>query len=212
MRRIHLRRATLTVLAVSVLLDGCDERVVPTAPLTGEQCLGYPDVESSLYILPYPIGETSLIVQGNCTNASHQGNDRFAYDFDMPIGTLITAIRGGTVLFLEEGFADTDSSTLGGNFVFIDHGDGTGTEYVHLTRDGALVNVGQRVEVGEPVGLSGSSGRAGSPHLHLGVLACSETPIGVECVSQPVAFRNASPSAPDGLKGGVAYTALVDGG
>ena len=209
MRLRTLLGAVALVLA-AVLPGGCDQRVVPTAPLTGEQCLGYPDEATSPYVLPYPAGESYLLTQGNCTDNSHQGGDKFSYDIDMPIGTLITAIRGGVVLLVEEDFSDTDQGDLGGNFVFIAHDDGTGAEYVHLTRDGALVAVGERVEQGEPVGLSGSSGRAGSPHLHLGLKRCSSTAAGVRCESLPLVFRNASPDAPRGLQPGITYRALPD--
>lgn len=212
MSRFGARLAPVVAGSSLVLAIACDERIIPTAPLTGEQCVGYPAEASSEDVLPYPVGESRLVTQGNCTNASHQGSDKYAYDFDMPIGSEVTAIRDGVVVFVEEGFSDFDRRTLAGNVIFVLHGDGTGAEYVHLTRDGALVAVGQAVRQGEVIGLSGASGRAGSPHLHLGLLVCTETADGLDCMSLPLTFRNASPSAPSGLRAGVSYTALPHDG
>src|SRR3546814_7165159 len=41
--------------------------------------------------------------------------------------------------------------------------------YAHLQPGGALVQPGQRVRRGRPIGLSGNSGASGGPHLHFAV-------------------------------------------
>ena len=51
-----------------------------------------------------------------------------------------------------------------GNMVDIDHGNGVVTRYAHLS--GILVQEGQTIRVGEPIGKLGSSGRSTGPHLH----------------------------------------------
>jgi murein DD-endopeptidase MepM/ murein hydrolase activator NlpD len=56
---------------------------------------------------------------------------------------------------------------FGGLSIVIDHGGGIHSMYFHLSR--VSVKVGQVVERGETVGLSGSSGRATGPHLHFGI-------------------------------------------
>ena len=51
-----------------------------------------------------------------------------------------------------------------GNLVEIDHGHGFKTRYGHMYR--VKVKRGQQVEIGQLVGLLGSSGRSTGPHLH----------------------------------------------
>lgn len=51
-----------------------------------------------------------------------------------------------------------------GRMVEIDHGDGFTTRYAHLSK--VLVNIGDKVDVGDVVGKVGSSGRSTGPHLH----------------------------------------------
>ncbi|PMZ00359.1 M23 family metallopeptidase, partial [Pseudomonas sp. FW306-02-F02-AB] len=54
--------------------------------------------------------------------------------------------------------------TLEGNLLMIDHGMGLNTAFLHLSR--IDVRVGERVRRGQPVALSGMTGRATGPHLH----------------------------------------------
>jgi murein DD-endopeptidase MepM/ murein hydrolase activator NlpD len=51
--------------------------------------------------------------------------------------------------------------------VVIDHGLGLYTLYMHLSR--IDVREGQHVAKGQPVGLSGATGRVTGPHLHWAV-------------------------------------------
>ena len=54
-----------------------------------------------------------------------------------------------------------------GNAVYIDHGYGLYTTYLHLSK--IDVKVGDMVERGQQVGLAGATGRVTGPHLHWGV-------------------------------------------
>ncbi|MCI3922611.1 M23 family metallopeptidase [Paenibacillus sp. TRM 82003] len=51
-----------------------------------------------------------------------------------------------------------------GNYIFLKHGNGLETVYMHLTK--SLVKKGQNVKKGEKIGTLGSTGRSTGPHLH----------------------------------------------
>lgn len=78
-------------------------------------------------------------------------------DVGVPVGTTVRASRGGQVV---------TAGWVGGygNCVIIDHGDGVSTRYGHLSE--VSVSVGQYVDQGEQVALSGNTGRSTGPHLH----------------------------------------------
>lgn len=54
-----------------------------------------------------------------------------------------------------------------GKTIVVDHGLGVATFYMHLSK--IKVNVGELVQKGQTIGLSGQTGYAESPHLHLTV-------------------------------------------
>jgi murein DD-endopeptidase MepM/ murein hydrolase activator NlpD len=53
--------------------------------------------------------------------------------------------------------------------VVIRHEDGTFGQYLHLQKDGALVEVGQHVKAGAVIARSGHTGNSTTPHLHFAV-------------------------------------------
>lgn len=83
-------------------------------------------------------------------------------DLRAAAGTRVKAIHDGTV-------ALTGHHYFSGNAVYLDHGGGVLSSYCHLSR--ILVKNGQKVRAGDPIGLSGATGRVTGPHLHLGVYA-----------------------------------------
>jgi murein DD-endopeptidase MepM/ murein hydrolase activator NlpD len=172
-------------------------------------CSVYPAQASSPYVLPYPVGTSHVAV----TTTAHAADHRYAIDFAMPIGSTITAARNGRVYKVEASFFDTDHLEDQANYVFVLHDDNTLGLYGHLTHNGALVNKGDLVTTGEPLGLSGDSGLSTQPHLHFEVVRCTVTAWTNESdcppastVSVPTVFRNSVPTA-CGLQVGTAYTA-----
>jgi murein DD-endopeptidase MepM/ murein hydrolase activator NlpD len=87
--------------------------------------------------------------------STHQG-----LDFRVPSGTSVAAVNRGHVILARALFFE-------GNCVVIDHGQGLLTLYLHLSQ--FLVKEGGDVSKGQPIGLSGGTGRATGPHLHLAV-------------------------------------------
>ena len=187
------------------------------------QCLNdvYPIEEFSDYILPWQVGETYLVGQGNCVapgSGSHAlgTRDEYAYDIVMPIGTALLAVRDGTVIYIEEDFADSTRVTGEENTIVVEHADGTVSNFGHLTTLGALVEVGDAVKQGDVIGMSGDSGASTEPHLHFEILACQGEPIIFEpavsfnstCRSLPTTFRNTR-GHPQGLIEGQSYEAFA---
>ena len=195
-------RAALFVMFAS--FAGClDTFSGPTVNSDGCPGVTYPDWATSPYVLPYRVGSTFRTGLSTCGGSFHsQGQpDEFAIDFDMGIGTLITASRPGTVVYVEQSGRDFDFPN---NLVVVDHGDGTYGEYMHLTQGGALVDVGDTLAQGDSIGLSGATGLAGYPHLHFVVVGDDwQWPY----VSVPVTFSNTTAN-PNSLRGGTAYEAL----
>ncbi|MDX1943682.1 MAG: peptidoglycan DD-metalloendopeptidase family protein [Saprospiraceae bacterium] len=123
--------------------------------------------KDSPYVLPFEVGKSRVLSQGACpSNPSWGHHNWFAYDFDMPIGSNIVAARAGEVLHIEERWTDGNRTMGQANYVYIMHDDGTVAEYYHLTKDGVLVNIGDRVKQGQVIALSGDTGPSIGPHLH----------------------------------------------
>jgi hypothetical protein len=81
-------------------------------------------------------------------------------DFRVPTGTPVAAMNSGTVLLARPLYFE-------GNLVVLDHGQGLLTLYLHLSE--FKVKEGDVVKRGDVIGLSGGTGRATGPHLHVAV-------------------------------------------
>lgn len=165
-------------------------------------CGPYPEQESSLFILPYEVGSTFVIGQGNCSppGRSHLlgTGEQYAYDILMPIGTPLVATGIGTVTRVVESFEENNGTPGQENRIEIEHSDGTFSVYIHITKDGADVSVGQRVTQGRVIGRSGNTGNSTEPHLHF----CRWR----NNTSLPTVFKNTKPH-PTGLIEGDRYEA-----
>lgn len=156
------------------------------------------------YVLPYPVGKAYTCFQGFNSSFSHYGTFKYSVDFDMSIGTLVTAARAGRVVHIVENYPDGDLTVGHENVVIVMHEDSTYARYVHLTTNGALVERNQLLMPGDSVGLSGNSGQSLHPHLHFDV---TETNTGRSDQTIPFDFKNTKPH-PLGLERGVVYEAL----
>lgn len=86
-------------------------------------------------------------------------NPHSGADLTAATGTPILSTNRGRVVLAKNLF-------FSGNAVFVDHGLGIYSAYLHLSR--IDVEPGQMVERGEVVGLAGATGRVTGPHLHWG--------------------------------------------
>lgn len=104
-------------------------------------------------------------------------------DLGVPTGTSVLAVSAGVVRRASE-------DNVNGRVLVIDHGHGVTTAYCH--NQALKVEVGDRVEQGEVVALSGNTGRSTGPHLHYQV-EITDQPV------DPLRFRARAPAlASDG--------------
>ena len=90
---------------------------------------------------------------GGIGSKFHKGMDigRVGYN------TVVHAAKAGQVIV-------SQYSSSYGNYVVISHGAGNTTLYAHMSS--RKVEVGQKVNQGDPIGITGSTGRSTGPHLH----------------------------------------------
>jgi murein DD-endopeptidase MepM/ murein hydrolase activator NlpD len=87
-------------------------------------------------------------------------NRHTGQDFAVPIGTPVRAVGDGRVVKVACGGAF-------GMEVVVRHADGYYTQYAHLAS--VAVDQGERVDTGQWIGQSGTSGNSTGPHLHFEV-------------------------------------------
>jgi murein DD-endopeptidase MepM/ murein hydrolase activator NlpD len=172
--------------------------------LPGDVTLSKHD-DGHAYQLPYPNNTAQMVGQGYKGRKTHK--NLFALDFNMKLNSTVCAVRAGKVVAVK------DDSKKGGakktfmfdaNYIVIQHADGSYADYAHLSYQGSSVKVGDVVEAGQMIALSGNSGYSSGPHLHLEIYVL--TPSGKKSI--PTLFRVAgSKVLLKGLKERENYTA-----
>jgi len=132
-----------------------------TLPVTTEK------LWSGEFEIPSPLPADYCIETNECWSSrfgnrrSYNGGPYTSFhtglDIVGKVGTEIYAPAAGTVVF-------ADPLTVRGNATMIDHGWGVYSGYMHQSE--ILVEVGERVERGQLIGLVGATGRVEGPHLH----------------------------------------------
>jgi len=154
------------------------------------------------YAMPFAPGRY-VVMQGPRGTYSHfagSGSEN-AVDWDVPEGTTVCAAREGRVVGVRDDskFSGPDPKLKSlGNYIIIKHADGTFADYHHLQTDGALVTIGERVKVGQPIGLSGSTGFASKPHLHFMVFQAVD---GKKVLSLPFRLKTDRGTFTDFIRG-----------
>ena len=131
----------------------------------------FKDDSSYIYSLPFENKKKVFLIQAYDSKMSHKGE--LALDFKVKKKTKICAARDGVVISARE---DSDKGGLkpgnmsDGNYISIQHYDGSIAHYWHLIKNGVMVNVGDTITKGQLIGLSGNTGYSAFPHLHFEVI------------------------------------------
>ncbi len=202
---------TLILFLVFVSTSQANDEII--GQTLGCKVSDYTLAENSEYVLPFPVGKEYSIHQGNCGAYTHKKVEgalegRYAYDFTTPVGEDISALRSGVVIMIEESFPDGTNNAEHTNFIAIKHKDESIAAYIHITKNGVLVEFGDHVKQGDKIGIGGSSGFTGyASHLHFAVYekehdtcqlslydSTDRTKFSVRgCKSIPITFKNARP-------------------
>jgi murein DD-endopeptidase MepM/ murein hydrolase activator NlpD len=135
--------------------------------------------------LPFPSGTSFHVSQGafghfpgfvrdlfvSESARTHAGKgEEYQWDFDVPFGTTVTAVEGGTVLSVWQpdrgGKCNDPAYNDAAHNLKIRHVDGTVAVYVHAE---SRVAVGDSVGAGQKIAETGMSGNLCTPQLHFGV-------------------------------------------
>lgn len=134
----------------------------------------------------------------------HDAENRYALDFAVPVGTPVLAARDGVVMQLQDGYRghglDRARDASRANYIRILHDDGSMAVYAHLAEAGVLVGVGQRVEAGQRIGLSGNTGYSTAPHLHFAVQVNRGMQLEAIPFRMPAAQAGTGAGAPAGVQ------------
>lgn len=131
----------------------------------------------------------------NCGSRCYDGHS--GTDFGVPVGTPVLAGADGVVVATNNGCANTGyvGNPCGGrcgNYVQLQHADGSRSIYCHMQLNSLAVSRGQRVRCGQQIGRSASSGSSSGPHLHFGwkrsATAASIDSYRGRCTSSPGAW------------------------
>lgn len=133
------------------------EREAAMAAEVSEQAHRTRRLWSGEVVLPKPVQRvTSGFGDGRVFN-DQVSSQHTGLDLDGATGDTVYAPARGVVEL-------TGQFELAGNNVYINHGGGLVSAYFHLSEQ--LVEVGDTVEVGLPIGRVGATGRVTGPHLH----------------------------------------------
>ncbi len=137
------------------------------------------------YSLPFSKGRKFKVIQGFGGSFSHDSKrSYYAVDFNTQVGDTICAAREGIVVRIRDSYTERGGRKFidKANMITVLHNDGTLASYVHLDYKGVFVQPGDRLERGQPIGISGYTGFTTTPHLHFVVREARD-------VSVPIVFE-----------------------
>ncbi len=180
------------VKGMSIVIPGGEMKIIARAPRRASRSVGrygHPRITHAPFN-PYRGGSgpslpgffSNPLPGGIITQGLHGWN---AVDIAAPRWTKIHAAAPGIVIVAHKGGWGGGY----GNYVVINHGNGTQTLYAHMVRN--ISHVGERVSRGEVLGYVGMTGEATGPHLHFEVRGARNPFVGcrLEHVCYPKTLR-----------------------
>ncbi len=116
------------------------------------------------YINPLP-GRTKANI--TCGYGAYRGHT--GADFACPSGTAIYAVKSGTVVTSKAMRNSSGAYKSYGEYIVIDHHDGTMTLYAHMYPGSRMVTSRDSVSQGQQIGKVGTTGNSTGNHLHFEV-------------------------------------------
>ncbi len=131
------------------------------------------DTRAQNYHVDYADQRHALDIVAMQNGTTHKGDGKTLTDY-FAYGRKIVAPANGTVFEAVDGLRDnaigqTDAAHAAGNHILLNLGRGEYLLLAHLKSGSMRVKTGQKVKVGEMVGLCGNSGNTSEPHLHIHV-------------------------------------------
>lgn len=167
----------ITVPAQKDTLFKVSTDVMPVENLRWNQVLGdlKKEIIQTKISLPFPKGKKYEIIQGYEGNYSHNNNyARYSIDFNLKKGDTVSAVDDGIVVGVIKDYTDGGGDKKWrdySNFITVYHPhSGLFSQYAHLIYNGSLINVGDTIKLGQPIGFAGMTGWTNIQHLHFSVL------------------------------------------
>jgi murein DD-endopeptidase MepM/ murein hydrolase activator NlpD len=122
----------------------------------------------SAYGYIFPVAGLGLSNINNKNFPSYRGHTGIDVNINV-IGKKVVAVKSGTVEKSRALRNSNGSYRSYGEYVVINHHDGTMTLYAHMLSGSRQVVEGQKVSQGQVIGTVGSTGNSSGPHLHFEV-------------------------------------------
>lgn len=128
---------------------------------------------SSGFICPLAGRNKNDITTGFYGYRNHHGVDFARNSKGVVSGLPVLAAKSGTVAISKALKRANGTYKSYGEYILINHGDGTLTLYAHMQAGSRKVTTGQWVNQGQQIGNVGSTGNSSGPHLHFEIRTSS---------------------------------------
>ena len=117
----------------------------------------------------FPVAGLSIANMTNTSFPSYRGHTGVDVNIGV-VGKSVVAVKSGTVLISTALRNSSGGYRSYGEYIVIDHHDGTKTLYAHMLSGSRTVSAGETVSQGQVIGTVGSTGNSTGPHLHFEVI------------------------------------------